>query len=149
MDIEEEQKGCVAIVVVAVVVLVCAGFSFGELRWLLAGHRVEATIDEIRIVERQGRRSTYVVTDLGYSFTTPDGERHHERHDIPGAWDGPAVGETAPALWRAGDPPPSRLVSERRLLPVIVFLVALVFGFAAAVRIWRQAGADVARSRRG
>lgn len=148
-DLENEKQGCAMVGIAAVIFVVCAFWSWRELRYVISGRTVEATVTSAQVeTVRSGRRSVprerLVVR---YSFPAADGQTYPGEQtfdpDHP-----PPVGTVRVQYLPDDPPPPNRIKGTGSMLPVLVFLAAIAALAFFAWRAWKQAGEDVARSRR-
>jgi hypothetical protein len=143
MDTEEKSWLFKLLLAIAAVFLVSTVVAYRELKFMVAGTKTAATVDNITEIGRRGSRRMSrgpIVTTVEYHYQDADGNVHHGSYDLEFLDNKPPVGTTVMVEY-VGDS--SRALGRRNGGALMVFfgsLGALVLGGGAF--LWRVHDAD-------
>lgn len=145
---DDEHKGCIVFVVIALLFLISAGVSFRELRYLVASRTADATDATLGVHQSRSRWGNRRETRyVAYTFLDHRDEHRRGESNVSTAWLPP---EDAPLRiqYLSGNPDTNRLDGDVSWLPVLFFLGCSAALIVSGVHLWRQAKQDVVRARR-
>lgn len=127
MDPEQELAKFKSIMIVGIIFLFSAYFSWKEFKYLIWGKTAQVTIVRIVETEEIGRRGRSIPKlGIEYTFTDADGNPWRERDDVPLSWSGPKEGDVqVEYLPRVKDS--SRLSGHANRISVYIFFGSLAF----------------------
>lgn len=123
MDQDEELAKFKSILFSAVVFLISAYFSFGELKFAVWGKTAEAKISRTHETKSAGRRSRPMI-QIEYQFTEADGTGRSERADVAIDWPVPTTGVMT-VQYLPGVADSSRPLGQSKMMAVYIFLASL------------------------
>ena len=131
MDLEEETWKFKLALGVGLLFLVSSFFAWRELKYLVWGTTVDATLNGVTETQTVGRRGrSRSVIEVSYTFADRDGTPRREADLVPTDWPRPA-GPTVPVQFIPGSPDVSRLHGHRNVVSLVIFFtcLAILAGF--------------------
>jgi hypothetical protein len=142
VDTDEELAKFKWVLFCLVAFLFSTYYSIREFKFFLFGETASATVTrtfETRTVRTRGPGTQVLAVE--YTFTTTAGEQLSERDDIPIDW--PVPEGTVEIEYVPGSANSSRIVGNRRLLPVWIFFGTLCFLGYSGFQLYKEANEPV------
>jgi hypothetical protein len=146
MDADAEAAKLKWFLGAAIVFIVSAFISHGELAYLVGGRDADARITRVREIEESTRRGLQTRKVIEYEFTDNQGHRRRGSDKVDVDWPVPE-GSTIKVQYRSGEDGPSRLAGHTNLVGPIVFVAALIFLGVVGYRFWREVSEAVGGSK--
>ncbi len=148
IDEAEELKKFKWVLIVGIVFLVSACYSWVELKYLIWGQTVDAQVTNSFIATstgRRGRKSEKLAVE--YTFADSAAGPRSERDDVSTDWPVP-VG-TVSVQYLPGVPDSSRLSGHTYMLAVWMLMISLILLVAFVVHMHRESNAVPGKRRPG
>jgi hypothetical protein len=144
MDQDDELKRFKWLLFAGLLFLITGYFSYKELKYAIWGHSVDAQVTEIKKWVRTSRRSESPMIDLTYSYKEADGTGRSGMDSVNESW---VQGDltTVRIQYFAGVEGSSRIKASERLMPVYVFLAAVLWLAYSIFKLVREANTPIAR----
>ena len=134
---DDDAKKLKLMLVVSILFISSAIFSWTELKYVLFGRTADAIVTRVQPTsEYAGRGRSRRMLAVEYQFTEPGGEVRRESDRVNPDWP-LADDRTAAVQYIAGKPEWSRLKGHNRMFSVYIFLACLVAMAIGAVQFWR------------
>lgn len=138
-DVSVEVARFKWLVVSAVIFLISACVSWGELVFLVFSRTTQAEVTRVYQVTLYGRGgSERRMTRVEYAFTEPDGTKRDGYDTVPTDWEVPAAGPVS-VRYTPGADGSTRLAGHVNWLPVGVVVVSLGAMAVFVAILWREA----------
>lgn len=135
MEIDDDIKKFRFILVVGVLFLLSAVFSWGELKYALSGKSADAVVLQVKQTREGGRRSSPKLS-VEYQFAEEGGASRREYDTMPLDWK-PPQDRTVKVQYLAGSPDSSRLAGNGNMVWVYIFFGCLLALAVLLFRFWR------------
>jgi hypothetical protein len=150
MDMDEEVGRAKWLLLSGVMFLVSCFICYAELRYLISGREVQATVTKVTEVTQRRRYGLGESKHLSieYAFQEPNGTMRKGEDSV--GLDSPlARGPTVPVQYTPGGDGRSRLVGHVHWVGIAVFVISVSILGVAGWRLWREASQPFPSRRSG
>ena len=149
MDQEQELRKFKWLMGGAVVFFISAFYAYGELKYLVLGKTAEARVTRtLKFKDARLKGPGVEMLAVEYQFVEASGTPRGERDNVALDWPIPENGVIS-VQYLTGVANSSRLVGNRNLFSVFVFIAALGGVIFFVVKLWRDASEAVHGSQTG